>query len=79
MKITNFLQGKVDEQSSQAKTVLAHLQKYGRITSMEAISKYRITRLAAVIYDLRDEYVIDSDERAVSKRGKQYAIYKWVN
>lgn len=34
--------------------LLTHFEKYGSITSMEAIEKYGITRLAARIKDLRD-------------------------
>lgn len=39
---------------SQNETILTHLQAFGRITSLEAIKKYGITRLSARIYDLRD-------------------------
>lgn len=39
---------------SQNDTILSHLQAFGRITSLEAIRKYGITRLSARIYDLRD-------------------------
>lgn len=34
--------------------LLTHFEKYGSITSMEAVEKYGITRLAARIKDLRD-------------------------
>ena len=33
--------------------VLNHLKKYGKITSWEAIEKYKATRLSAIIYNLR--------------------------
>lgn len=47
---------------TQNSQVLQHLQRYGSITSIEAISKYMITRLSACIYTLRnDGYVIDSN------------------
>lgn len=39
---------------SQNDTILTHLQAFGRITSLEAIKKYGITRLSARIYDLRE-------------------------
>lgn len=38
---------------NQADTILEHLMVHGSITSWEAIQKYRITRLSAVIYDLK--------------------------
>lgn len=34
--------------------VLQHLKSHGSLTSMEAFDKYGITRLAAVIFDLRE-------------------------
>ena len=38
---------------SQTEAVLAHLEKRGYITSMQAIQKYGATRLSAIIYVLR--------------------------
>ena len=38
---------------SQKEKVLAYLQKGKSITSWEAIQKFRITRLASVIFDLK--------------------------
>lgn len=44
---------------SQNEQILDHLRRYGTITPMQAIKRYRITRLAARIYDLeRQGYVI---------------------
>ena len=37
----------------QKKRVLDHLHMHGTITSMEAFRLYGITRLAAVVFDLR--------------------------
>lgn len=47
---------------TQKELVLDHLKHYGKITTMEAIMRYGITRLSARIYDLRhdDGYVIGS-------------------
>lgn len=39
---------------TQAKQILAHLRRYDHITSMEAIQKYGVTRLAACIFDLKE-------------------------
>ncbi|MBR4857045.1 MAG: hypothetical protein IKU94_10530, partial [Bacteroidaceae bacterium] len=45
--------------------ILAHLQEYGSITSMEAIDKYHCTKLSHYIYLLRkDGYTIESDDVA---------------
>lgn len=38
---------------NKSQKVLEHLQKYGSITSLEAIDLYSETRLSAVIYNLR--------------------------
>lgn len=38
---------------SQTDAVLAHLQEYGSITSIQAIQEYGVTRLSAVIFKLR--------------------------
>lgn len=38
---------------SQADKVIAHIEKWGSINSIEAIRSYGITRLARVIHDLK--------------------------
>lgn len=41
--------------------LLSHFERFGAITSLEAFQKYGITRLSAVIFDLRDlGYKIDT-------------------
>lgn len=39
---------------NQKDLVLRHLQDFGSITSMDAFNDYGITRLSAVIFDLRE-------------------------
>ena len=39
---------------TQKELVLRHLQDFGSITSMDAFNDYGITRLSAVIFDLRE-------------------------
>lgn len=49
--------------------VLEHLEKYGTITSIEAIKKYGCTRLSHYIYLLRNEdYNIISDYKKIKTR-----------
>jgi hypothetical protein len=43
------------EVKTQKDAVLWHLQKYGTITSLEAIKHYGCTRLASVIFNLKKE------------------------
>jgi len=38
---------------NQHTQVLRHLQEYGSITSMDAFTKYHITRLSSIIHNLR--------------------------
>ena len=61
---------------SQTEIVAEHLEKYGTITSIEAIQKYMITRLSAVIHTLRHKrgWNIDSEERR-NQNGKNWALY----
>ena len=40
---------------TQYQVVLGHLQEHGTITSFEAISKYGITRLSGVIFNLKKD------------------------
>lgn len=40
--------------------VLKYLRKNGSITSMQAIEKFGATRLSAIIFNLRRNYIIDT-------------------
>jgi hypothetical protein len=52
----------IQNPSTQRESVLWHLYTYGKITSWEAIKEYGITRLSAIIFNLREEgYNIISD------------------
>lgn len=41
--------------ASQRETVLEHLLTYGSITSIQAFEDYKITRISAVIFDLKNK------------------------
>jgi hypothetical protein len=59
---------------SQEIKVLKHIKRYKKISSMQAFSKYNITRLAAVVYNLRAKgYAIKTD--IVNKANSSYAVY----
>lgn len=59
---------------SQEATVKAHLLEHGVITSWDAISRYRITRLAVHIHNLREQgHNIATD--MVYRDGKKWANY----
>lgn len=63
---------------SQKQQVLAHLKKHGSITSWDAIQKYHITRLAAIIFLLRDEgnKIFAQIEKKDGKRWARYTLMK---
>ena len=64
---------------SQNTDVLNHLKKYKEISPMEAFQKFRITRLAAVIYELRasgyDIETVMIETRTRYNRTCKYALY----
>ena len=43
-----------EKKTNKTEKVLEHLQKYGYITSLEAIELYGATRLSDIIYRLRN-------------------------
>ena len=60
---------------SQETVVLNHLKRYGTITSMEAFSKYQITRLSAIVHTLRHKRGYDIQTLMVYKNGTHFARY----
>lgn len=63
---------------TQIDTVLAHLRRYRRrgITAIEAFDRYRITRLASAILDLRKRGTDIETELLRSADGSRYAVYR---
>ena len=55
--------------------VLEHLKTHGSITSLEAIQKFRATRLSSIIYRLRDRYNITTIMMDGVDGGAPYAKY----
>lgn len=57
------------ERLSQTDEILAHLQQYGTITSLQAITQYGATRLSAIIFDLRkDGHIIEIKSKTAKNR-----------
>ena len=46
----------MNKKISQAKNVMKHLQEHGSITAREAIERFGVMRLAAIIFILRHDY-----------------------
>jgi|TARA_R100000353_G_scaffold162352_1_gene122539 hypothetical protein len=64
------------KKKSKARKVLEHLIKYGSITTWTAFTKYRATRLSAIIFNLRhrDGYNIES----VEQKGKDGYFVEYI-
>ena len=69
-----------EKKTNKTEKVLEHLQTYGCITSLEAIEKYKATRLSDIIYRLRNRgYRIDTiDLPFVDVYGSKSVYGKYV-
>lgn len=63
------------EATSQNKAVLEKLLNQGHISSLEAIQSMGITRLSAIIYNLRNEGHQIETLRFISTRKNRYGNY----
>tara|TARA_Y100001963_G_C6483828_1_gene310201 strand:- start:11 stop:238 length:228 start_codon:yes stop_codon:yes gene_type:complete len=57
--------------------VLNHLQQYKSITSWEAITLYRATRLSAIIYRLKQDG-FDIRSKNISENGMNFSRYEYI-
>jgi|TARA_R110002074_G_scaffold198790_1_gene366463 hypothetical protein len=64
---------------TQKQTVLNHLTNNRKLTSIEAIGLYGITRLAAVVYDLKKQGLEVETTMKNGVNSTQYAQYSLVN
>ena len=65
-------------QNTQENQILNHLKQHKFITSWEAIQEYRITRLSARIYELREKgYQILT--KNITENGKTFAEYSLIS
>lgn len=69
-----------EKKTNKTEEVLKHLRTYGCITSLEAIEKYKATRLSDIIYRLRNRGIkIDTiDIPFVDAYGTKSAYGKYV-
>ena len=65
-------------QNTQENIILDHLKKHKFITSWEAIQEYRITRLSARIYELREKG-FNIITKNVTENGKTFAEYSLIS
>lgn len=60
---------------SQYETVVDHLQQFGSITQMEALTKYGIMRLAPIIGRLRESEDLWTEYITTGVTGRKFARY----
>ena len=65
--------------SPLAKKVLLHLQTHGSLSHAEAVTVYRLPKVAFQIYELREEGIRISTELRQDATGKRYARYTLVS
>ena len=65
-----------EKKTNKTEKVLQHLEKYGHITSLEAIEKYGATRLSAIIFNLRKKgYEISTEDLPFIDRYGTKSVY----
>lgn len=65
----------------QKARVMMYLMRFGSITPLDAMREFGIMRLAAVIFELRDDYEIETKmEESMNRFGEpvQYARYTLI-
>lgn len=64
---------------TQTELILRHLKEYRSITSFEAFTEYGVTRLSAVIFELRRRYKIgDCWIERVNRYGTEIRFKKYI-
>ena len=58
--------------------VLKHLQKFKKITPLEALREYGTMRLGAIIFDLRKDYKIKTNMITVPTRFGNSTVAEYV-
>lgn len=69
---------KTQKKESKASKIRTYLVKHGNITSWQAITLFRATRLAAVIHNLRRDGWFISTEMKKTDEGMIYAKYHFT-
>jgi len=64
---------------NQTTQILHYLKQGNKLTSWEAIHKFRCTRVSAIIYNLRRYGYNILAVMQVGKNGKRYAEYTLIN
>lgn len=65
-----------NDYKNQKEIILAHIEQYGNISTLEGYNKYKIMRVGSVINILRNEgYNIQTKMETNKKSKKRYARY----
>lgn len=66
--------------ATQTSAVLAHMRKFGGITSMEAFKEYGATRLSGLIFELRKRgfQIVTEMQSGVNRFGGSCCYAKYV-
>mgnify|MGYP003137553937 CR=1 FL=1 len=64
---------------TQLEQVKLHLEEHNTITSWDAIQKYHITRLSALIWILRHEHKMDINSDWKSNTNASWVEYRLAN
>lgn len=66
----------IEDYKNQKEIILAHIKKYGNISTLEGYKKYQIMRVGSVINMLRNEgFDIVTEMEHNKKSNKRYARY----
>lgn len=70
----------IKEKLTQADRVLRHLQKYGSITSLESFKEYGVSRLSAIIFNLKQANYQFEEEWITQKNryGEKTTFKKYI-
>lgn len=66
---------------TKTKAIMNHLQEYGNITTWEAIKEYGVTRLSAIIYNLRYKYnmnIVNQTIDFIDRYGTSSSFVKYI-
>jgi len=66
----------MQNKTSKIKQVEQHLKKYKKITSWEAITKYKATRLSSIIFTLKERGLNIKSVRTHGDDGVHFATYR---
>ena len=68
----------INTRRSQKSSVISHLRRGLEITPIEALEQYGIFRLAAIIFNLKQDGYNIQTNKVKNRYGKKFASYKLI-